>query len=248
VGKVYAISSGKGGVGKTTITMNLGAGLALAGRETLLVDADLGMGDLGIYLGLEDVPVTLSSVLSKSHEPAEAIQNFSEKMDVIPTSHSVEDFLRADLRELSGVVDALKEDYSFVLIDTPPGLDKDSLLPLDAADEVLLVVNPEIPSIVGALKFASVAETLGHKVAGVILNKYRTRRRKLVKKIPVIDAAQVKSMLGFEVLGVIPEDKNFIKDAELKKPLVLRKPKVAGSKAIMELSSKLQQLAPRRKT
>ncbi|MCK4476072.1 MAG: AAA family ATPase [Methanophagales archaeon] len=160
--EIYGIVSGKGGVGKTTIVANLGIALSRLGKSTLIVDADIAMGNLELFFRLKETPVTLQEVLSGKAEIREAIHKSSYGVHVIPCGSSLQGFLRSDLERLNHSISRLPT-YDFILIDNPTGLTKYSLLPLKAAKDTLLVVTPDIASLSTALKLKIAVENAGLK-------------------------------------------------------------------------------------
>ena len=150
--KVYTIASGKGGTGKTTFAVNLGTMLAQLGKETYLMDADIGMANVGLILGLQDAPVTLHEILAGKGNINDAIYEGPAGLKVIPSGISLQGFQQADPDRIRDVLGEIVKRCEFLLIDAPAGISKDGVVPLVVADEVILVVNPELSSIVDALK------------------------------------------------------------------------------------------------
>ncbi|MDD5419775.1 MAG: cell division ATPase MinD, partial [Methanomicrobiaceae archaeon] len=150
--RVYAIASGKGGTGKTTVTANLGPMLARHGRRTCILDADTGMANLALILGLENLPVTLHEVLAGKASIQDAIYDGPLGVKIIPSGLSLQGFQSANPDRLKEVLQDLVDDFDIMLLDAPAGISKDGVIPLAVADEVLLIVNPEISSIVDAIK------------------------------------------------------------------------------------------------
>lgn len=237
MGKVYAVASIKGGVGKTTIAGNLGVALARAGRKVLLVDTDLAMAGLTTVFGLSDAPVTLHDLLAGKGTVDKALCK-AHGVDVLPSGPTVGGFLRADPTRLKGILDGLKGGYDYVILDTPPGLSKYSLTPLKLADELLMVVMPEISSVESAARLENVAELLDAKITGVVVNR--------VKKPSVLDRLkgtrrmrreEVQRRLRSKIIGGIPDDPAVVEAANLRRPVVLHKPKGAASKAFRSLAA-----------
>ncbi len=146
--RAYTITSGKGGTGKTTVTANLGVALAQYGRETCVVDTDIGLANLGLVLGLSETPVTLNEVLTGEAPVQDAIYEGPYGLMVVPGGLSLQRFQDVDPERLKDVVCDLTDICDFLLLDAPAGIGPDAVVALTAADEVLLVVNPEIASIV----------------------------------------------------------------------------------------------------
>ncbi len=229
--EIYSIVSGKGGVGKTTIVANLGVALARLGKSTLIVDADIALGNLQLFFRLEETPTTLHDVLGGKAEIHEAIYKSSDGgVHIIPCGSSLQGFLRSDLERLDHSLSRLQANYDFILIDSPTGLTKYSLLPLKAAKETLLVVTPDISSISNALKLKIAAEMMQSKIGGVIINQ---QRRNGVK------SEEIGTTLGIEVFGEIPHDRKVLKAMDAKEPVVTYKPRTPASKALNQLSLKM---------
>jgi len=227
--KIYGITSGKGGVGKSTVVACLGVLLSRMGKRTLIIDADIAMGSLQLILGLQNTPITLHEVLTGEAEVEEAIYNSYDGLHVIPCSSSLHSFLRSDLGVFEEVISQLKA-YDFILVDDSAGLTKYSLAPLKVVEETLLVVTPDLPSISAALKMKIAAEMSGSNVTGVIINKQRRTG---------IKGDEIRSTLGIEILGEIPQDNNVFKSLDAKEPIVMYKPKSPASKAFETISLKM---------
>ncbi len=229
---VYAIASGKGGTGKTTTTVNLGTSLAMLGKKTAIVDADIGMANMGLLLGLEKSKVTLHEVLSGEAKIKDAIYDGPSGLKVVPSGLSLKGFQKSNPDKLKQVIAALSDGMDYVLIDAPAGLSKDSMVPLAVADKVLLVVNPELSSLTDALKTKTLAELLGRSVEGVILNRAEFHKSE-------ISSNKVKELIGAEVIETIPEDANVRSSASFKVPVVVKAPASPASIAFRRLAAKI---------
>jgi septum site-determining protein MinD len=230
--KVYTIASGKGGTGKTTVSVNLGTMLAQLGKETYLMDADIGMANVGLILGLQDAPVTLHEVLAGKGNINDAIYQGPAGLKVIPSGISLQGFQQADPDKIRDVMSEIVKRCDFLLIDAPAGISKDGVVPLAVADEVILVVNPELSSIVDALKTKILTEVVGGHVLGSIINRVDQEKTDIIIK-------KMEKVLGVKVLGIIPEDPNVRRSASSKVPIVLKYPDTPASKAIRKIASDL---------
>ncbi|MDI6820444.1 MAG: cell division ATPase MinD [Candidatus Hodarchaeaceae archaeon] len=237
--KVYTITSGKGGVGKTTAAANLGVCLGQLGKKTLVIDADLAMGGIATILGLSETYVTLHEALGGKVSAEKAIYS-AHGIDVLPSGPSIGGFLGADPNKLGSIVEKLVKGYDYILIDAPPGLNKYSLAPIKVADEILLIVTPDPPAIEAAAKLHTVAEVMDAKIGGVVVNRARKssflgrlRGSKLMKN------AEIEGKLKAQILGTIEEDPAVIESTNLKKPVIVYKPKSPASKALRGLAAKL---------
>ncbi len=230
--KVYTIASGKGGTGKTTVSVNLGTMLAQLGKETYLMDADIGMANVGLLLGLHDAPVTLHEILAGKGNINDAIYEGPAGLKVIPSGISLQGFQQADPDKIRDVMTELVKRCEFLLIDAPAGISKDGVVPLAVADEVILVVNPELSSIVDALKTKILTEVVGGHVLGSIINRIDQDKTDIITR-------KMEKVLGVKVLGIIPEDPNIRRSSSAKTPIVIKFPMSPASKAIRRIASDL---------
>jgi septum site-determining protein MinD len=230
--KVYTIASGKGGTGKTTVSVNLGTMLAQLGKDTYLMDADIGMANVGLILGLQDVPFTLHEVLAGKGTINDAIYDGPGGLKVIPSGISLQGFQQADPEKIRDVMNEIVKRCEYLLIDAPAGISRDGVVPLAVADEVILVVNPELSSIVDALKTKILTEVVGGHVLGSIINRVDEEKADIITK-------KMEKVLGVKVLGIIPEDANVRRASATKIPLVIKFPTSPASQAIRKIASEL---------
>jgi septum site-determining protein MinD len=230
--RVYAIASGKGGTGKTTTTLNLGTSLAMLGKKAIVVDADIGMANLGLLVGLEKSKITLHEVLSDEAEIKDAIYDGPSGLKVVPSGLSLNGFQKSNPDKLKQVIPILSEGMDYVLIDAPAGISREGLIPLSVADRVILVVNPDLSSLADAIKTKTLAELLGKTVEGVVLNGTQLEKTE-------INRNKVQELLGVQVLEMIPEDANVKSSAALKIPVVIRIPTSPASIAFRRLAARM---------
>lgn len=238
--KVYTITSGKGGVGKTTIAANLGVSLGRMHKKTVVVDADLAMGGIATVLGLDETPVTLHELLAGKGSVEKATYS-TQGVSVVPSGPTIAGFLKADPKRLKGVVDKLTKTYDYVIIDSPPGLNKYSLVPLKNADEVLLVVTPDLPAVRATAKLRRVIEALNVDIRGVVINRSRKPSvfARLMGDKKFMKAEDIEHRLKTKILGIIPEDSAVIESINMEKSVVAHKPKSSASKALSALAKSL---------
>lgn len=230
--RVYTIASGKGGTGKTTTTLNLGTALALIGKKTAVIDADIGMANLGILIGLERSKITLHEVLSGDAKISEAIYEGPGGLKVVPSGLSLKGFQKSNPDKLKKVMAELVDGLDFLLIDAPAGISRDGVIPLAIADKVILVVNPELSSMADALKIKALTEMLGRTLEGAILNRAALEKTE-------INRDKVSELLGVKVLEMIPEDSNVRLSAAFRTPVVIKTPTSPASIAFKRLAAQL---------
>lgn len=230
--KIYAVISGKGGVGKTTSTVNLGAALSEFGQDVLVVDANLTTPNIGLHLGAPIVPVTLNHVLLGKTEAVDAIYEHSSGLKVLPSSLSVRDLKKIKNDRLKGISKKLKKISDFIFLDSAAGLGEDAIGVIDAADEILIITNPDMPSVTDALKTIKVAEEKGKNVVGVIINKVRGDGFEM-------SLNSIKDMLEVPVLGIVPEAKEIRESLYKKSPVIKTHPGSSPAENYKEIAAKL---------
>ena len=230
--KVIAITSGKGGVGKTTTAINLGAALNSFGHDVIIVDANLTTPNIGLHLGAPIVPVSLNHVLNGKANIAEAIYEHESVTKVIPSSLSVKELKKINHGRLKLVSAKLKKMADYIIFDSAAGLGEEALASMQAADELIIVTNPEIPAVTDALKTAKVIEDLGKEVKGVIV----TRVTGSSSEMPIENVAE---MLELPILGVVPEDKNISRALAGKDAIIHKFPNSKASRAYRALAARI---------
>ncbi len=230
--RVYTVASGKGGTGKTMTAVNLGTSLALLGKETVILDADIGMANLGLVLGLVRTRITLHEVLAGEADVSQAVYELPTGLKVVPSGISLKGFQDADPDRLQFVMGELIKDAEYVIIDAPAGINKDGVIPLAIADEVILVVNPELSSMLDASKVEAVVDIVGGRVGGIVINR-----------VPPYSATttvqKIGEVMNSPVLGVIPEDSNVRTATAFKTPVVIRYPESPASRGYKALAARL---------
>ena len=220
------IASGKGGVGKTTVTANLGIALTRLGYHVCLVDADVAMANLSLLLGMHSSPITLHDVLLGEASVQDALYEGPEGVKFIPSGLSLENYRRVDTERLGSVVQSIAPMFDYVLLDAPAGIEKNVLSSLAAAEEVLLVTQPTSASIADVLKIKITTQRLGAKPIGVVLNF-------VLREKGEVSEDEVSKMLELPVLGIIPFDDEVRRSFMQEKvsPVVVRKPNAPASLA-----------------
>tara|TARA_B100000780_G_scaffold216270_1_gene155623 strand:+ start:1376 stop:2194 length:819 start_codon:yes stop_codon:yes gene_type:complete len=218
--RVIVITSGKGGVGKTTTTSNLGMTLARLGHSTLLIDADVGLRNLDLLLGLENrIIYTGSDVLNETCRLDQALIQDKRQPQLaffpLSSTQAKTPITQSQIKTLIGLV---TDKYDFILIDSPAGIDEGFQTAIVSAHESLVIVTPEVPSIRDADKVIGILATKGIKNNKLIINRIRP---KMVKNDDMMSIDDITSILGIPVLGIIPDSEQVIIASNRGEPLVL---------------------------
>ena len=217
---VIVITSGKGGVGKTTTTSNIGMALARLGHNTLLVDADVGLRNLDLLLGLENrIIYTGLDVLAETCRLEQALitDKRQSKLTFFPLS-SNQAKTPITKSQIQKLVHLLEKKYDFILIDSPAGIDDGFQTAVMPAQEAIVVVTPEVPSIRDADKVIGILVAQDIKKISLLVNRIRP---KMVKTDDMMSIDDVKNILGVPLVGVIPDSEQVIIASNRGEPLVL---------------------------
>lgn len=230
--RIIVITSGKGGVGKTTTAINLGASLNKLNKQTVIVDANLNTPNIGIHLGAPIVPITLNHVLKGKAQIEDAIYEHYSGTKIIPSSLSVKELTKFNTKKIPEIAQILKEKYDFVIFDSAAGFGEEVMAVIEASEEIIIVTNPEMPAVTDALKAVKVAREKNKNVTGVIITRHKNARYEM-------PLSSIKSMLETPIIGVIPEDKS-VKEALTKRDAVIHThPRNKVSKKYIEIAQKI---------
>jgi len=230
--KIIVITSGKGGAGKTTTAINLGAAMNYFGKDVLIIDGNLSTPNIGIHLNSPEVPINLNHVLQNKADIYEAIYEHESGMKIIPSSLSIKELKKIKPERIKDFKEAFKKISDYIIVDSAAGLGNEALSTIDLADEIIIVTNPEMPAITDALKTIKLAEEMKKKIIGIIVTKVRKNQIEMQPEI-------VKEMLELPILGMIPDDLSVSKSLNLKDAVIHAFPKSKASRAYKEIAAKL---------
>ncbi len=232
MGKLITITSGKGGVGKTTTSINLAAAINSFGKDVVVVDANLSTPNVGLHLGAPIVPISLNHVLTGKAKVSEAIYEHESGTKVIPSSLSINDLRNLEHSKLKDVAKKIKKSADYILFDSAAGLGEEAIAAIESADDLIIVTNPEIPAVTDALKISKLIEQMGKKALGVIVTKVRNSKTEM-------PLSNIHEMLELPILGAIPEDDRFQSSLAMKDALVHTFPKSKAAREYRKIAAKL---------
>ena len=221
--RVIVITSGKGGVGKTTAVANIGISVARLGYRVVLIDADIGLRNLDLLLGLENrVLYTAMEVLDGKCRLDQALIRDKrwKNLALLPISKNRQRY-NVDRQGITALVKSLQElGYQYIVIDCPAGIDVGFINAITPADEAIVVTTPEITAIRDADRVTGLLEANNIFNVKLLLNRVRLE---IIQRNDIISVDDVQEILGIPLLGAVPEDSNVIVATNRGEPLVLRK-------------------------
>ncbi|PWH19852.1 MAG: septum site-determining protein MinD [Ardenticatenia bacterium] len=217
---VITITSGKGGVGKTTATANLSAALAMKGKKVVAIDADIGLRNLDVVMGLENrIVYDLVNVVEGSCRLRQALikDKRIENLYMIPAAQS-RDKSAIRPQDMIDVCDQLRPEFDFILIDSPAGIEQGFRNAIAPADRICIITTPEVSAVRDADRVVGLIEAEGKGPALLILNRLRPR---MVQRGDMLDTADVLDVLAIDLLGIVPEDEAIIVSTNRGIPVVM---------------------------
>ncbi|ALB48153.1 MULTISPECIES: septum site-determining protein MinD [Clostridium] len=227
MGVSIVITSGKGGVGKTTTTANIGTALASLGKKVVVIDGDTGLRNLDVLLGLENrIVYTIIDVIEGRCRLKQGLikdKRFAN-LFLLPTAQTKD---KDDIspQEMLKIVNELREEFDYVLIDSPAGIEQGFENAVIGAEKAIIVVNPEITSVRDADRVIGKLDSKGLEDHSVIVNRLNYE---MTKNGDMLDVADIIETLSVELLGVVPDDKNITISTNKGEPIVLEEGAIAG--------------------
>jgi septum site-determining protein MinD len=246
MGKVLVVTSGKGGVGKTTSTAALGAALARGGENVVVIDFDVGLRNLDLVMGAERrVVFDLINVVQGDAKLAQALirDKRVENLALLPASQT-RDKDALTIEGVDKVIAELREKFDWVICDSPAGIERGALLAMRNADVAVVVTNPEVSSvrdsdrIIGMLDSKTLRAERGERVdKHLLVTRYDAARAARNEMLKVEDVLEI---LSIPLLGIIPESEEVLKASNVGSPVTLNNPNSAPSRAYFDAAKRLK--------
>ncbi|MGM9921293.1 MAG: septum site-determining protein MinD [Bhargavaea sp.] len=222
MGEAIVVTSGKGGVGKTTTTANLGTALALQGKKVCLIDTDIGLRNLDVVLGLENrIIYDLVDVVEGRCRVNQALvkdKRFEDRLFLLPAAQTA-DKLAVSPEQMKELVTELKREYDYILIDCPAGIEQGYQNAVAGADRAIVVTTPEISAVRDADRIIGLLEQEeGIEPPKLIINRIK---RHLMESGEALDVNEITTHLSIDLLGIVMDDENVISSSNKGEPVVL---------------------------
>lgn len=237
MGEAIVITSGKGGVGKTTTSANIGTALASLGRSVVLIDGDTGLRNLDVLMGLENrIIYTLIDVIEGRAKLKQAMIKDKKfpNLFLLPTAQT-RDKTDINIEDMKSLVEELKKQMDYVIIDCPAGIEQGFENSVVAADRAVIVVNPELTSVRDADRVIGKLDSKEIEDQYLIVNRINDE---MVKNGDMLDVSDIIDTLSVRLIGVVPDDRNITISTNKGEPIVLSEGSVSG-KAFMDIARRL---------
>ncbi|MBU3202716.1 septum site-determining protein MinD [Clostridium algidicarnis] len=237
MGEAIVITSGKGGVGKTTTTANIGTALASMGKRVVVIDGDTGLRNLDVLMGLENrIVFTILDILEDRCRLKQALIKDKRfpNLFLLPTAQTRD---KGDIKpeQMLNLVNELKEEFDYVIIDSPAGIEQGFENSVVGADRAIVIVNPEITSVRDADRVIGKLDSKGLENHEVIVNRLNYE---MTKSGNMLDIDDIVDTLSIRLLGVVPDDRSITISTNKGEPIVLDEKAIAG-KAFINIAKRI---------
>ena len=236
--RVIVITSGKGGVGKTTTTANIGASLAEKGHKVLLIDTDIGLRNLDVVMGLENrIVYDLIDVIEERCRISQALikDKRCPNLVLLPAAQ-IRDKNDVNVDQMKELISSLKDSFDYILIDCPAGIEQGFKNAIAAANEAVVVTTPEVSATRDADRIIGLLEAAGIKNPRLVINRLRID---MVKDKNMLSVEDILDILAVKLLGVVPDDENVVISTNKGEPLVYKGDSLAA-KAFKNIASRIE--------
>ncbi len=234
--RVISVVSGKGGVGKTTAVANLGVILASKYKKNvILVDCNITTPHLGLYMGIDHHPVTLNHVLKGKARLSEAVYHHPSGAKVIPSSLALRELDGVDVANIKSTINRIKKEYpetDFIFLDCAPGLGREAMAGMRSSEEILFITTPYFPIVADTVKCNQVANELGLKSLGIVLNMKKGNKHEL-------SAIEVEGIAEIPIIGSVSLHHDVLKSLHKRIPVAIHSPLSKASLEFVQIAAAL---------
>lgn len=221
MGEAIVVTSGKGGVGKTTTSANLGTALAILGKRVCLVDTDIGLRNLDVVMGLENrIIYDLVDVVNgrcKMHQALVKDKRFEDLLYLLPAAQT-SDKTSVKPEQIKKIIEELKQDYDYIVIDCPAGIEQGYKNAVAGADKAIVVTTPEISAVRDADRIIGLLEKEDIEPPKLVVNRIRNH---LVKNGDMLDVDEIVTHLSIDLIGIVADDDDVIKASNSGEPIAM---------------------------
>lgn len=237
MGEAIVITSGKGGVGKTTTTANIGTALAAMGKKVVAIDGDTGLRNLDVLMGLENrIVFTILDILEDRCRLKQALIKDKRfpNLFLLPTAQTRD---KGDIKpgQMLNLVSELKEEFDYVIIDSPAGIEQGFENAIVGADRAIIIVNPEITSVRDADRVIGKLDSKGIEKHHIIINRLNYE---MTKNGDMLNIDDIVETLSVKLLGVVPDDRSITISTNKGEPIVLDEKAISG-KAFINIAKRI---------
>ena len=228
MGKVIVVTSGKGGVGKTTSTANIGAALTKLGNKVIVIDGDIGLRNLDVVMGLENrIVFDLVDLIEKKCKPRQAMikDKRFDGLYLIPAAQT-RDKDAINPEQMKELCDELKEEFDYVIVDCPAGIENGFKNAIAGADSAIVVTTPEVSAVRDADRIIGLLEAHSVDDINLVVNSIKMN---MVRNGDMLDINDILDILGIKLIGVVPDDENVVISTNKGEPVVEYNNSLAGT-------------------
>ena len=228
MGKVIVVTSGKGGVGKTTSTANIGAALTKLGNKVIVIDGDIGLRNLDVVMGLENrIVFDLVDLIEKKCKPRQAMikDKHFDGLYLIPAAQT-RDKDAINPEQMKELCDELKEEFDYVIVDCPAGIENGFKNAIAGADSAIVVTTPEVSAVRDADRIIGLLEAHSVDDINLVVNRIKMN---MVRNGDMLDINDILDILGIKLIGVVPDDENVVISTNKGEPVVEYNNSLAGT-------------------